>query len=133
MSSLSMALHEVLYRDTDVDVIEMLDHLIKRGADINHFAPNMRNSHRGVMPLHVPAEIGKLEPIQWSLEHGADPTVPDRGGGLLVDEADELLRDAYHKKHQASSKSKVSSNVYRNLAACRSDSVTRRLISRCET
>ncbi|OJJ78621.1 uncharacterized protein ASPGLDRAFT_138544, partial [Aspergillus glaucus CBS 516.65] len=107
----SRAIHEALYWDTSADVIEMLDHLVKRGAGVNHLAIHMRGFHWGARPLNIAAEIGKLEPIRWLLEHGADPTATDRYGippcynAQLFEknEADELLSDAYNKKLRASS------------------------------
>lgn len=107
----SRAIHEALYRDTSADVIEMLDHLVKRGADVNHLAIHMRGFRWGARLLNIAAEIGRLEPIQWLLEHGAAPTATDRYGIppccstqlLKNDEADKLLSDAYNKKLRASS------------------------------
>lgn len=114
----SRAIHEALHRETIADVIEMLEHLVKRGADVNHLAFHMHGFHWGARPLNIAAEIGNLEPIRWLFEHGADPTATDLMGispcgnaQLFENEADELLSDAYHKKRQASSEGKVNGNV----------------------
>lgn len=115
----SRAIHNALLRKTAADVVEMLEHLVKRGADVNQLAFHMQGFHWGARPLNIAAEMGKLEPIRWLLEHGADPTATDRmgippsGNAQLIedDEADALLTDAYHKKRQALSEERANGNA----------------------
>jgi len=43
-------------------MIEMLDHLVKRGADVNHLVIHIRGFRWGARLLNIAAEIGRLVP-----------------------------------------------------------------------
>lgn len=63
--------------------------------------------------------MGRLGPIKWLLDHGADPTFTDLDGTLpcttanlyYQDEAFELLRDAYQEKVAAGSDDHEDDNI----------------------
>lgn len=73
---------------------------------MNQFRRHVHHLHWGGTPLHVAGPMGRLRPIQWLLDHGADPMITDLDGTLpcttadlyYQDEAFGLLHDAYQRK-----------------------------------
>lgn len=101
---------------TTTDVIEMVEHLTKRGADVNQLAFSMTGLFWGGRPLTPAAGLGDMELIHWLLDRGADPTAGNRHGlppcGFAKyyehEEADKLLTDLYNK---AVSEEKVNDSI----------------------
>ncbi|RJE24040.1 ANK [Aspergillus sclerotialis] len=54
--------------------LTMLDHLARRGFDINRFGYLPTLPHGGTA-LHVAGNMGLAEEARWLIDHGADPTV----------------------------------------------------------
>lgn len=113
----SRAIHEAIFRETTTtDVIEMVEHLTKRGADVNQLAFSMTGLFWGGRPLAPAAGLGDIELIHWLLDRGADPTAGNRHGlppcGFAKyyehEEADKLLTDLYNK---AVSEEKVNDSI----------------------
>lgn len=113
----SRAIHEAIFRQTTTtDVIEMVEHLTKRGADVNQLAFSMTGLFWGGRPLTPAAGLGDMELIHWLLDRGADPTAGNRHGlppcGFAKyyehEEADKLLTDLYNK---AVSEEKVNDSI----------------------
>ena len=113
----SLAIHEAIFRETTTtDVIEMVEHLMKQGVDINQLAFSMTGLFWGGRPLTLAAGLGNMELIHWLLDHGTNPTAGDRHGlppcGFAKyyehEEADKLLTDLYNK---AVSEGKVNDSI----------------------
>ena len=102
----SRAINAAMFRETNnADVIEMVKHLLKCGADINQLAFSMPGHHWGTRPLCIAAGLGNMELIHWLLDHGADPMARDRLGLPPLgwandwgqDEAEKFFEDLYDK------------------------------------
>lgn len=113
----SRAIHAAIFQETTTtDVIEMVEHLTKRGADVNQLAFSMTGLFWGGRPLTLAAGLGDMELIHWLLDRGADPTAGDRHGlppcGFAKyyehEEAGKLLTDLYNK---AVSEEKVNDSI----------------------
>lgn len=101
----SRAINVAMFRETNADVIMMVEHLLKRGADINQLAYCVGGHYWGARPLCLAAGLGNMELIHWLLDHGADPVAGDRMGlpplGFAdywgQDEAERFFEDLYEK------------------------------------
>ncbi|OJZ84824.1 hypothetical protein ASPFODRAFT_62699 [Aspergillus luchuensis CBS 106.47] len=83
----------------DGRALPFMDHLLRRGADVNEFGyPAFL--HFGGTPLHAASYQGNLPAVKWLLEHGADPGVEDAQGSKPLDlaaleEEDEICDVLY--------------------------------------
>ncbi|RAH52298.1 ankyrin [Aspergillus piperis CBS 112811] len=83
----------------DGRALPIMDHLLRRGADVNEFGyPAFL--HFGGTPLHAASYQGNLPAVKWLLEHGADPGVEDAQGSKPLDlaaleEEDEICDVLY--------------------------------------
>ncbi|KAL1983719.1 hypothetical protein VTN96DRAFT_9975 [Rasamsonia emersonii] len=73
----SLVLHRALMRSSS-DRIAMMDHLVRRGADVNKYGYHPLLHHGGTP--HMAAILGEIEEAQWLLDHGADPAIADEMG-----------------------------------------------------
>lgn len=101
----SQVIHEAMFQETKADVIEMVEHLMKRVVDVNPLASSMKGLFWGARPLCIAAGLGNMELIHWLIDHGADPTAGDWHGLATTafanyyahEEAEKLLHDLYEK------------------------------------
>ncbi|ELU08598.1 hypothetical protein CAPTEDRAFT_78697, partial [Capitella teleta] len=67
-------LHSALLNAPNTNIIEMVEVLVQKGADVN-----IRSSG-GVAPLHTTHALKNPSIVKVLLEHGADPNAVDNGG-----------------------------------------------------
>lgn len=69
----SRPINMAMFQETNnADVIMIVEHLLKHGADINQLAFSMPGHFWGTRPLCIAAGLGNMELIHWLLDHGAD-------------------------------------------------------------
>lgn len=66
-----------------------LELLLKQGVDVNRVC----DSYYASTALIRAAFLGKRKSVEFLLEHGADPTIPDASGDLAKDIVDKYSRD----------------------------------------
>lgn len=99
----ALVLHTVCI-DRD-GLIPMMEHLVRRGADVNKFGYHYFLDHGGT-PLLMAAKTGDAEKARWLVEHGADPLIPDASHlypiqwAEVTDEENGLCTPLFSEWHQ---------------------------------